>query len=303
MLPGIYLTVTGPVLREHREMAALLHSGANGLLTGWSAVRHHGLAAPESINVHVLVPLNIQRQSIDFARLHRTKRMPDQHEEAGPIRYAKASRAVADTARDMTKLDDVRSLVYEAVQRRTCTITDLFIELDSGPTRRCSLLRTVLTEVATGIRSHAEKDLQALITRAKLPEPMYNAKLFTLDGEFIAMVDTWWGEAATAGEVDSRAYHTSIVAQDRDRNRHTKLITHGVYPMHFSPYKIRKEASRVVSEIRTALERNRRMVPLPIVAVGPDQRWTIEAADEMRERIATAQAAAGVVAVPELTSP
>src|SRR5215469_8145454 len=85
MLPGIYLTVTGPVLREHREMAALLHSGADGLLTGWSAVRHHGLAAPESINVHVLVPLNIHRQSIDFSRLHRTKRMPNQHEEAGPI--------------------------------------------------------------------------------------------------------------------------------------------------------------------------------------------------------------------------
>ena len=150
----------------------------------------------------------------------------------------------------------------------------------------------MLDELVTGIRSHAEKDLQVLIRRARIPEPMYNAKLFTLDGTFIAMVDTWWEEAGTAGEVDSRAYHSSVVAQDRDRDRHTRLITHGVYPMHFSPYRIRGDGEGVIADIKTALAMNRRQVPLSIVAVGPDEQWTPQAATRVRERIARARSSA-----------
>jgi very-short-patch-repair endonuclease len=297
LLPGIYLTTTGAVTQEHREMAALLHAGAGSMITGPGAARRHGLTALESGEaVDVLVYLDNRRQSISFARLHRTKRMPREHERHGPVRFAKAPRAVADTARELTSLDEVRSLVYEAVQKRKCKISELLRELSDGPTRRCSMLRTVLAELVTGVRSIAEKDLQVLIRRGRIPAPMYNAKLFTIDGQFIAMVDTWWEEAATAGEVDSRAYHSSVAAQDRDRDRHTKLITHGIYPMHFSTYRIRQDGEGIIADIKAALEMNRRQVPLPIVAVGPDQEWTPEAAARMRERIASALATAQATA-------
>jgi hypothetical protein len=95
-----------------------------------------------------------------------------------------------------------------------------------------------------------------------------------------------------AGEVDSKAYHLSVAAQDRDRDRHNKLIAHGVIPMHFSPQRIRNDPVGVLRDVRAALTANGRRPPLPIVAVGPDGMWTKEAADAVRTRLAAYEAVA-----------
>lgn len=121
---------------------------------------------------------------------------------------------------------------------------------------------------------------------------MYNAKLFTLDGKFIAMVDGYWEEQGLAGEVDSKAYHLSVAAQDRDRDRHNKLIACGVNPMHFSPQRIQSDPSGVLRDVKAALLSNSGRPPLPVVAVGPDEQWTKQAADKVRRRLAAYQAAA-----------
>lgn len=116
---------------------------------------------------------------------------------------------------------------------------------------------------------------------------MYNARLFTLDGEFIAMVDGYWEDQGLAGEVDSKAYHLSVAAQDRDRNRHNRLIAYGVNPMHFSPQRILNDPSGVLRDVKAALLANSGRAPLPIVAVGPEEAWTKEAAERVRRRLAT----------------
>ena len=48
-----------------------------------------------------------------------------------------------------------------------------------------------------------------LIGRSDLPEPMYNAELFTPDGTFLGIADVWWQRAGVVAEVDSRRYHLS----------------------------------------------------------------------------------------------
>ena len=68
--------------------------------------------------VDVLIPWNRKRQSIGFVRVHRTRRMPERMYVTGPIRFAKPARAVADAARSLTRFDDVRQVVCDAVQRR-----------------------------------------------------------------------------------------------------------------------------------------------------------------------------------------
>ncbi len=63
-----------------------------------------------------------------------------------------------------------------------------------------------LDEVGDGIRSVPEGDLRLLLKRARVPMPMFNARLY--DGDtLIAIVDCWWPDAGVAGEVDSREYH------------------------------------------------------------------------------------------------
>lgn len=270
LLPGVYLTVTGSVTQEHREVAALLYAGLGSVITGPCAVRRHRLRSPGPNTVDVLVGPTMRRQSTGFVRLHHTGRMPNTCFTSGPVRYAEVPRAVADAARHLNSLGDVRLVVYEAVQGRACSVGQLITELNDGPSKGSSLFRLVLTEVVDGVRSGAEADFRSLVMRSRLPKPMFNARLYTLDGTFVAMVDAWWEDAGVAAEVDSRAYHLSPAAQDRDRDRHDKLIAHGVFPLHFSPRRIQGEGEKVLGEIESALAKGLQRPRLPLVAVPVD---------------------------------
>lgn len=286
LLPGVYLTVTGKVSQEQRETAALLYAGAGSVVTGPCAVRLHRLTCPGGNTVDVLVDANERKKSVGFVRLYRTKRMPKYLSRSseclsegsgpnpeGPIRFAVAARAVADAARDMNSLDDVRTVVYGAVQNKKCSVAELVAELVQGPAGRSSRLRVVLDELATDVRSHAENDLRMLIKRGRVPEPMFNAKLFTPDGTFIAMVDAWWDKEGVAAEVDSRAYHTEHSAQEKDRNRHDQLIALGVFTLHFSPQRIKSDGPRVLEEIISTIGHGRKRTRPSLIALRVDEDW------------------------------
>jgi hypothetical protein len=267
LLPGVYLAVTGAATQEQREMAALLYAGPRSLITGSAAVRRHRLSAPGPNLVDVLIPWTVRRQSTGFVRVHRTRRMPARRYRVGMIRLAKAPRAVADAARSLTRFDDVRHVVCDAVQRRVCTVAELTEELRAGPAAGAALFRDALIEIGDGIRSVAEADCRILILSSDLPRPMFNARLFDANGVFIAVVDAWWPEAGVAAEVDSRAYHLSAEDQDRTTERHDRLIAHGIFPLHFPPKRIKADPAGVISDLRSAIEQGSRRPPLPITAL------------------------------------
>jgi hypothetical protein len=270
LLPGVYLAVTGSVTQDQREMAALLYAGRPSLITGPAAVRRHRLSSPGPDTIDVLIPWDRRRQSTGFVRMHRTRRMPDRGYVTGKIWFAKAPRAVADAARSLARFDDVRQIVCAAVQQRACTIAELTEELRAGPSARVALFREALAEVGDGVRSVAEADHRILILGSGLPKPMFNARLFDSDGVFIAMVDAWWKEAGVASEVDSRAHHLSAEDQDHTSGRHDRLIAHGIFPLHFSPKRIKTDPAGIISELRSAIEQGRRRPPLPITELPPE---------------------------------
>jgi hypothetical protein len=155
-----------------------------------------------------------------------------------------------NAARFLTRFDDVRAVICDAVQRRACTVADLVAELQAGPSAGSALLREALAEVGDGIRSVSEADFRILIVRSGLPKPVFNAQLFDANGTFIAMVDVWWQDSGVAAEVDSRAYHLSAEDQDRTTERHDRLIAHGILPLHFPPKRLRTD--RLASSVRSA---------------------------------------------------
>ena len=69
-------------------------------------------------------------------------------------------------------------MVAGAVQLGRCTVSQLADELRNGPVRGSAMFRTVLGEVADGIRSTAEGDLRDLIKAARLPRPLFNPSLY-----------------------------------------------------------------------------------------------------------------------------
>jgi hypothetical protein len=267
LLPGIYLTVSGVPSLPQKETAALLYAGPGSLITGPTALAHYSIrSGPVQDVIDVLVPTRRQRHSTGFARLHRTARMPARVSSSGPVRLTLVPRAVADTARLLTDLRDVRAVVADAVQLGRCTVSQLTEELKNGPIRGSATFRSVLAEVADGIRSTAEGDLRDLIRTARLPMPLFNPSLY--DGDtFLGKPDAWWPDAGVAAEADSRAWHLSPEDWDRTRRRHDLMGAAGIVLLHFSPRELRREPAMVAQRLRDALTRGLARPSLPIRTV------------------------------------
>jgi hypothetical protein len=147
----------------------------------------------------------------------------------------------------------VRAVVADAVQSGRCTLRLLTKELEHGPRRNSRLLRQAIGEVSHGVRSVVEAELRDLIMRARLPMPMFNARVFDGD-EFIGKPDAWWPDAGVAAEVDSREWHLNASDWERTVRRHTAMTEHGILVLHFTPSMIRCEPAKVAAQIRKGLE-------------------------------------------------
>ncbi|HEY3734695.1 MAG TPA: type IV toxin-antitoxin system AbiEi family antitoxin domain-containing protein [Streptosporangiaceae bacterium] len=264
LLPGVYLTVSGQPAAVQCQMAALLYAGPSSLITGPAALFHHGIKAAYTQVVDVLTP--VQHRDHAFVRIHRTTRMPAEWHADGAIRYVAAARAVADAARDLTALREVRAVVADAVQRRKCPLPLLIAEVRAGPTQASALTRQALAEVADGVRSVVEAELRDLISQAGLPVPMFNPRLYAAGGQFIAQPDCWWQEPGVAAEVDSREWHLSPQDWERTLERHARMTGHGILVVHVTPRRIRDRPQSVIADLAAALESARDRPRLPVSA-------------------------------------
>jgi hypothetical protein len=263
LLPGVYLAATGTPTLIQQEMAALLYAGRGSVITGPAAVRQHHIRGPVTEVIDVLVPASLKRRDAAFVRLHRTTRLPERVWQLGPLNYALPARAVADAVRDLTSLRDVRAMVADAVQRGHCSVLDLSAELDHGPNIGSAPFREALADVVGGIRSAAEGDLKDLLTKSRLPMPLFNASLY--DGSaFIARPDAWWPQCGVAVEVDSHEWHLSPHDHARTLERQRRMAQHGILVLPFTPRQIRTEPATVIAAIRDALDSASGRPPLSV---------------------------------------
>jgi hypothetical protein len=253
ILPGVYVVNTGAVSVDQRAMAALLYAGPKSLLTGAAAVRRHRLQCAGLNQVDVLVPEDVRVRSAGYVRIVRTGRMPTKCYRTQRIRFVLLPRAVADATRPMTSLGDVRAIVAEAIQKGRCDLASLVAELNDGPVAGSRFYRVALRECIAGSRSAAEGALMTLIGRSDLPEPMYNAELYTFDGAFLGIADVWWQRAAVVAEVDSRRYHLSPADYERTVMRHNRMAAHGINVLHFLPDTVKNDPSAVIRNLRGAI--------------------------------------------------
>jgi hypothetical protein len=272
ILPGVYIAVTGTVTPEQREMAALLYAGPGAVMTGAAAVRRHHLNCSGLNEVDILVPVGVRRQSAGYVRIQHTARMPEAVWSTRGIRFAPLARAVADASRAMKHSSDVQAVVCEAVQRGGCALEELVAELNAGPRIGSRWYRDALAEISAGIRSEAERDLKRIIDRSDIDKPMYNPRLYSLEGAFLGIPDAWWQHAGVAAEVDSRQYHISAKDYEATVARHNRMEAAGIHTLHFLPATIRRDRLAAIATLRDAIEAGRRNARLPIVAVPAEEK-------------------------------
>ena len=255
LLPGVYLAATGTPTERQAEIAALRYAGPDSALTGVAALRRPRRAGAAGHRLMIVLDPGWAGtcQCGGFVRVWPTTRMPEFVLADGAVRFTQAARAVADASRELGSLREVRAVTAAAVQRRCCRLAELAEELAHAPRRQSAWLRRALAEVADGVRSVAEGDLRDLIIRARLPHPMFNARLY-LGRTFLAKPDAWWPAAGVAAEVDSREWHLSPEDWERTLARHARMTACGILVLHVTPAQIRAEPDRVTAEIRAALQ-------------------------------------------------
>jgi hypothetical protein len=161
-------------------------------------------------------------------------------------------RALIDAARRDQRLDVVRAMLADGVQRGLCTVSSLTPELAVSRLRGTSIVRTVLKEVGDGIRSTAEAWARTLVQSSGLPAPVWNVALRTSDGRSLGVVDAWWDDVGFAWEIDSLEFHLAPDAYARTMRKHSALAAAGVLVVHTIPSQLRGHTSTVLRDLTDA---------------------------------------------------
>jgi very-short-patch-repair endonuclease len=255
LCPGIYLTDGAPTRRDLLDAAAL-HGGRGAVISAAAALREYGLHSapnrdtmPDGDGVLVLVARQSGARSCGAIRIRRTSRLPPPEPRLGPPLAAPA-RAVADAAREMPRLSDVRALVAEAVRLGLAGVGELSAELEAGRRNGSRLLRVAIEDVGRGARSAPEAEAAALLRAAGLAGFEQNAPLSARGRHYVA--DFLWRELMAVLEIDSAEHHYSPRAWRATMDRHAALETAGYSVVHQPPAALRYPG-RFVDTIRAWL--------------------------------------------------
>ena len=228
-----------------RRFGAVLAGGDGTLVARRSAGAAWDLRAGGPARIEILAP-GKGRRSIRGLDVHVTRRLPDEERaEVGGLPVTSVSRTLADLAGCLA-WDDLR---------RTMERADALELLDVEALLRCARnragaprIRAILDDWSPA-RTHRglEEKLLALVRRSGLPEPAVNVDL--LDFE----VDLLWSSSRLVVEADSRAFHNSWAAAERDRHRDAVLAAGGYRVLRFTWRQVTKQPREVLAAIRAVL--------------------------------------------------
>ena len=150
-------------------------------------------------------------------------------------------------ARDTTL---VKRAWNEAQRRELLDVAAVEWICDNSPGRRTKPLRALIADArdAPDTRSELEERFADLIARhPEIPAPAFNA---LVEGY---LVDAIWTEAKLIVELDSRAYHWTDPAFERDRRRNNELQLAGYRILEITWKRLTREPDAVIAELRRAL--------------------------------------------------
>lgn len=268
VLPATYFLPNRPLAVGDRETAALLYAGHPHILTGSAALRHYGLRYvpedPALAPIHVLIPHTSNRASRGFARIERTRRLPEPVPLHG-LPMAPLPRALFDATRFVHDQERTRAVLLEALQANRVEPGQLEEEFRLGQRKWTALARAAVREFRTGSASAPEAEFREGWESRGFPLLLWNASLHTPDGVHIATTDGFDPATGMAVEIESREFHSgSRWAASLARQR--RMTSFGVVVVPVVPSELRADADGVYADVLRARERLLGR-PLPPVVV------------------------------------
>ncbi|MFG2618216.1 hypothetical protein ACGFXC_11375 [Streptomyces sp. NPDC048507] len=261
LLPRVYLLQTGPPDHRQRALAAVLYaaeptadplSGDTAALTGAAALALLGIREAPPLPADVLIRAPRRLAAHPQVRPAATTRWPRTLTVSG-VPSTHPVRAAADYASRAAHPDRIRSVLAQVVQAGWCHPHDLHAELRASRLLARPAIRAAAAELLAGVRSVAEARARDTLTATDLPTPLWNARLYTPDGTFLASPDAYWPDEGVALEIDSAEYHYTRDAWHATLRRRLRLESHGVLVVSATPSMIRDTPADVIAALRTLL--------------------------------------------------
>ncbi|MDJ0379641.1 hypothetical protein [Streptomyces sp. G-G2] len=262
LLPRVYLLQTGPPDTRQRALSAVLYAaqpardaplaGTTAALTGGAALALLGVRDAPAAPIDVLVRAPRTLAPAPGVRPRTISRWPASITVSG-IPSTRPLRAAADFEARADDPDLVRSVLANVVQAGWCHPHDLHVELRASRTLARPAVRGAAAELVAGVRSIAEARARDTLTATDLPVPLWNARLHTPDGTFLASPDAYWPDEGVALEIDSAEYHYTRDAWQATLRRRLRLEAHGILVVSATPSMIRDTPKEVTAALRTLL--------------------------------------------------
>lgn len=278
LLPGIFLTQSGPVSFLQKCFAAQLHAGRRAAITGRAGCALHELqlsASPPEV-VDLRVPVDSQRASVRWLRIVRSRHAGTALRRVDGLQVAPLDQCVADAARTGDGVRDTRAFVMGAAADRRVDLDAVRSFLQPRDPRTVDA-RRALDDYAIGARSAPEAEVAdefgEAARRRLLPPFLLNPWLF-VGGELLGSPDAWFVGLGLGNEVDSREVHGTEDQLDATLLRHERFDAHDLELNHISPTRFRQNPPALVRRIaELVVVRRRLVVPEPaglrVVPRGP----------------------------------
>jgi very-short-patch-repair endonuclease len=250
---GVY--AVGHRNRDERARlhAAALACGSGALISHRSAGALLGLLDKSPVVVDLIAPPSRGRK-IDGIRFHRVR--PPRRDEVGTvdgIPCTSPSRTLVDlagTVGDWT----LRSAFERAAQRQLLDIPAIERSMEPGR-RGMPSLRKLVDEWRRAapvtkqgrLKSPLEAKVLPLLLRRDTPPPLLNAPVQIPNGRI--EVDFLWPDHRFVVEADSRAFHSTPLAFERDRWRDRELLRAGYTTYRVTHQEAEHEATAVADTV------------------------------------------------------
>jgi very-short-patch-repair endonuclease len=244
-------------------MAAALACGKGAVLSHRSAAALLGLLDKGPAVIDVIAPGSHGRK-IDGIRLHLVR--PPRLEETGTfdgIPCTSPARTLVDLA-GVVGERTLRSAFERAAARRRSMLDIPAIEASIDPRRRGMKVLLRLIEEWRGaapllgkrgkLKSPLEAKVLPLLTQRDLPPPLFNAPVDIAQGRI--EVDFLWPDHHFALEADSRDFHSTALAFERDRWRDRELMRAGYSTLRVTSLQAEREAEAIAETVAARLSRS-----------------------------------------------
>jgi hypothetical protein len=257
VLPRVYATFTGPLIRE-AITAALLYGGPRALLSHTTAAEEWRMLTLDApVPVHITVPYGCSSVSQPpHVVVHRSRALPHLMVATVPARTSKA-----DTAFDLaTSEPDARAGMRRFVAlatRARVPVRELERRLEERrPRRYGAALANALRLLADGVQSALEHRFACDVELAHALPTAQRQQPIVVDGR------TLWEDVSYDGigipltvRLDGRAFHDAPEVAFRDRRRDNAAELAARHRLVYGWDEVTRDPCGVAAEVATVLQR------------------------------------------------